>query len=181
MKNPNSSPKRRTAFNAVDAGILLVVAAIVLCTVYVVFFVDSFSLSLFKGQEEERTVEYTIVLSGVDTALLDEDDRLPIVKGETLYHVDASFALGKVTHVGDPTEHMAATSSTDAEGKLIYAAYPGKCDVTLTVETLAVLTELGTYAVDGKTLLVGESFTMATPYFTATAYCNAIREVSDHE
>jgi len=175
-----SNQKRRTVFNAVDAGILLVVLLLLLGTVYFIFFSDSFSADWSQSNGEERTVRYTLTLSGVDTDLLNENGHLPIVRGESLYHIERSFVLGRVETVGEMTDHMAATSQKDENGKLIYAVYPGKCDTVITVECTASYRD-GQYFIAGKTLRVGESFTMATSYFTAQAYCSAFEEVVIHE
>ena len=178
--NQKPKNKRRAGFNAVDAGILLIVLAVLLITVYFLFFVDSFTLDFLKEGGVTKTVRYTLTVSGIDNDLLNENGNLPIMKGDMLYHIDSSYTVGKVISVGDPTPHMAPTASVDQNGNLIYAAYPNKSDVTITVETTAILRD-GAYEIDGKTLLVGETFTMATPYFTATALCSEAWEVTADE
>ena len=172
--------KRRTAFNAVDAGILLILLAVLLVTVYFVFFADRIPFGDWTEQGERHTVTYTLELKAIDNDLLDESGGLPIVKGEILYHIDASFALGEVKTVNEASPYMAPTSYTDSKGELIYAEYPNKKNFTLTIEAEAIKAD-GSYVVDGKVLRIGETFTMATPYFTATAYCKDIQEVTADE
>lgn len=170
QKNEN-----RARFNAADAFILLVLLAVVLALVYFIFFADRVSLDSLHEDGKRCTVIYTLEIAAVDTDLLDGSGRLPIAKGEGLYHIDGSFSLGQVVTVSEGKPYMAPTSLTDSKGNLIYAEHPTQKTFTVTVRAEAVLVD-GVYQVEGKTLRVGDRFVMATPFFTATASCKAIEE-----
>ena len=170
----------RARFNAVDAGILLIVLAILLVSVYFIFFSDKIPFQSWNGDKDECTVIYTLEIRGVDHDLLDESGHLPIVKGESLYHIDDSYALGEIASIGSKTPYQAPTSFKDEKGNLMYVVHPDKSSFTVTVEATATLVD-GAYQVDGNVLRVGDTFTMATPYFTAEAYCKEIKEVTANE
>lgn len=172
MKN-KMKDRRRTAFNVVDAGILLVLLAVLLVSVYFVFFADRIPFGSQEGGNGTQKVIYTLEIRGVDNDLLGENKLLPIAKGEELYHVNGSYVLGKIKSVSEATPYMAATSTTDDAGELIYAPRPDKSNFVITVEAEATALD-GGYAIDGKVLRIGDTFTMATPFFTSAIYCKNI-------
>ena len=179
MKN-KSQKKQRAIFNAVDAGILLVLLAILLVSVYFLFFADHIVLGDWTQENGNHTVVYTLELKGVDNDLLTETGELPIVKGDALYHIDASFSLGRVISISAAAPCLMATSQTDSNGDLVYAPFPNHSSFTIEVETVAAMVD-GCYVVNGKTLRVGETFKMATPYFESSVYCKDVREVTGNE
>lgn len=179
MKN-KTKQRKHAPFNVVDAGILLLLLAVLLVFVYFVFFADHIPLGdPAEGSGEERVV-YTLEIRGIDNALLDSDLSLPILVGEEIYHVNSSYVVGKVLSVSTAMPYMAATSSVTADGELIYAQHPMKSSFLIEVETTASFVD-GSYMINGKILRIGERFNVATPYFTAEVYCKDIKEVASDE
>ncbi len=175
MKN-----RRRTPFNVVDAGILLLLLVVLLVSVFFVFFADRISFGPSAQGSDRKTVIYTLEIRGIDNDLLNENKSLPIAKGEEVYHIGDSYTLGKVRSVSEAMPYMAATSAVDAAGDLIYAPRPDKSSFLIEIEAEASFTD-GSYTIDGKILRIGDTFTMATPFFTAEAYCKDIEEVKGNE
>lgn len=179
MKNKTKN-RRRTSFNVVDAGILLLMLAVLLVSVYFVFFADRIPFGTSAQGNAEKTVIYTLEIRGIDNDLLTENKGLPIVIGEEVYHVDASYTIGKVRAVSEAMPYMAVTSSIDESGELVYAPRPDKSNFLIEIEAKASFMD-GGYVINGKNLRIGDTFTMATPFFTTAVYCKDIGEVSGNE
>ena len=179
MKNKTKN-RRRTSFNVVDAGILLLLFAVLLVSVYFVFFADRISLGTSAQGNGEKTVIYTLEIRGVDNDLLNDGKMLPVLIGEEAYHVDASYALGNVKTVSEALPHMAMTSAVDEAGEVVYAPRPDKSNFVLEIEAVASFMD-GSYVINGKVLRIGDTFTLATPFFASTVYCKNITEVNGNE
>ena len=179
MKN-RTKQRKHASFNAVDASILLLLFAVLLVFVYFVFFADHIPLGDSTVGSGEEKVVYTLEIRGIDNALLGADLALPMYVGEEIYHVNSSYAVGKVLSVSTAMPYMAATSSVSDDGELIYTQHPTKSCFLIEVETTASFVD-GSYMINGKILRIGEKFTATTPYFTAEVSCKDIREVASDE
>ena len=172
--------KQRVPFNMFDGCILLFLLTVLLAVLYGVFLIDQLPFGKVAEGSGKETVVYTLEISGVDRDLLDDASHLPVVKGDAVYNVTASFAIGKVLSISDAMPYIVPTTSVDENGRLLYAQHPEKSTFLIEVEALASFVD-GAYVIDGKIVRIGDTFTMVTPYFTASAYCKDIREVNGNE
>ena len=179
MKNKPQN-KQRTPFNVVDAGILLILLAVLLVSAYFVFFADRFFPANMMQENGEKKIVYMLEIRGIDNDLLNGENQLPVMIGEEVYHVDAAYVIGTLSAISEVLPHMTATSATDDNGDLKYASRPDKSNFILEIEANASFMD-GSYVVNGRVLRIGDTFTIATPYFMSSVYCKDIREVNDHE
>lgn len=164
------SPKRK--INPVDAVIGVV---FLLALVSVIYLIVSIGLSdqTASGSEAGVMIEYRLQIEDIavdrfnialdETTGTAECDFLKI--GDSLYNADGSAVIGKLTAV----QYEATTGSTgktDSEGNLIYAEYPGRVDLILTVRG-----ELSddSLTVGGESVRVGKQIDFHTSTYHAVA------------
>lgn len=182
--NDQQKSTRRGRFNVIDALILFLVIALVVVMVYMMFFSDYPFFDNLQNNSQNRVVRYTLEIAPVEDAFFTSDGTLPLLVGDTLYHLDGKYVLGEVVQIGERRPYRTSTGEylPDEEGvnTLQYAEYPGKSSVLIQVESQAVW-EGNAYLVNGKALYAGDTFAFNTPYFTGNCRCVSVEEVTENE
>ncbi len=148
-RKPNQKTSKRR-INAVDAVIAIVFLLSLAASVYL-----TLSLTLANGESEGSgaPVEYSLVVENVDAARYGitlseqtgsaECDFLKI--GDRLFIGEDAKAIGKLVSIRyEPA--TGSTGQTDDNGTLIYAEYPGRVNLILTVRA----------ELSGKSLQIGD-------------------------
>lgn len=171
--NHNSDHKSsKKKINPVDAVIaiifVLALVAAVYLTVTIAFDEDASSVDSSQTQ-----VEYRLCVANVDVErfgiTLDEQtgtakcDFLQI--GDLLYSADGSIQIGKLSSIQYEIT-TGSTGVTDSEGNLIYAEYPGRVNLILTVRGES---EMNSVSMGDQSIRVGGEISFHTPDYTATA------------
>lgn len=176
MSHKSDIKSKRRRINPVDAVIavifLLSLAAMIYLTVTLAFADDG------AADGSGTPVEYRLSIDNVDAerfgitlneqAGTAECDFLKI--GDTLYNEEGSTVIGKLTSI----QYEVATGSTeisDAEGNLIYAEYPGRINLILTVR--GELSE-DSLAVGDLEIRVGKPISFHTSQYCAEAEILAV-------
>ena len=171
----NVKSNRRGKLNIVDVLILLFIATIVMVVGYLMFFSDSNLLDGMSANNNTKTVAYTFEVAPVHEDLLLDKTKLPVEKGDVLYHSTKKFSLGEVVYVGDKKTYMILN---DEGTELVPSS--DKSSFILKVEAQAVYDD-GVYYVNDHIVRIGEEMAFTTPYFTGTCKCVAVEEVKDVE
>lgn len=160
------SPKR--SFGIADTAVLIgsvILAVALVYTALLLVFGGRDVFSLFgKDNGDEVTLSLSLRVSGIDTTVFSVepqgDDALCdfISVGDTFY-IDGE-GVGTVTHIGY-TDHMVETGLADAQGSLVYAAYPDYLDLIVTVETTGRESEKG-FTVSDHEIKVDTELTLST-------------------
>ncbi len=171
MSNKSNTRSSGRKINPVDAVIAIVFLLSVVATVYL-------TVSLvFSDQQNDggsgTPVEYRLSIENVDVerygitlneqAGTAECDFLKI--GDTIYSDDGADVIGKLVSI----QYESSTGSTgmsDGDGNLVYAEYPGKIDLILTVR--AELSD-DTLTVGELSLRIGKQISFHSASYFASA------------
>ncbi len=158
---------KKHKFNAIDAVILIVIAAVIGAAVF--FFVTG----EFGGASDTVTLEYVVEIRTI------RDDYVDNFKiGEQIIDSVARFNLGKIVAI--EVEPATFNGNDLTTGTLKVYEYPEHSDVTLTVVAEARLGENGRYIVgDGFDISVGTAVYMRLPNYTGVGYCTHFREMEE--
>ena len=156
--------KKKGAFNAVDALIILLVVGIA-----AVFIASRASVSDDSG--EKIKFEYTVALECVDKDFVDK-----ISAGEKVYDASTKSFLGTVSSV-EADELYSVYEYDSATGAIVSRTYPDKYTVKVTVSTKAQFAEISGYSVGDCRVAVGQKMSLRFPEYSASGYCVGMREV----
>lgn len=158
---------KKHKFNAIDAVILIVIAAVIGAAVFF------FATGEFGGASETVMLEYVVEVRSIRDDYVDN-----FAIGEEIIDSVARFNLGEIVAIDvTPTTFNGNDLTT---GTLKVYEYPEHSDVILTVVAEARLGENGRYIVgDGFDLSVGTAVYMRLPNYTGIGYCTHFREMED--
>lgn len=136
--NQISQHKSKKKINLVDAVIAAVFLVALIAAIYLtvtIAFADDASVTEHKMQ-----IEYRLCIENVEVERfgLLLDDQAGTVKcdflqiGDVLYSADGNTQMGKISSIQYETT-AGSTGVTDSEGNLIYADYPGRVNLILTI------------------------------------------------
>lgn len=136
--NQKTEHKSKKRINPVDAVIavvfLLALVSAIYLTVTIAFADDA------SATENKTQIEYRLCIENVEVERfgLQLDDQSGTAKcdflqiGDVLYSADGSTQMGKISSIQYEVT-TGSTGVTDSEGNLIYAEYPGRVNLILTV------------------------------------------------
>ena len=156
--------KKKGAFNAVDALIILLVVGIA-----AIFIVSRLSFNEAAG--EKIKLEYTVAIEGVDKDFVDK-----ISAGERVYDSSSKSLLGTVSSLENETPYSVYEYDTET-GEMVKRSYPDRYTVTVTVSAKAQFVEGVGYSVGGCRVAVGQKMSLRFPNYSASAYCIGMRVV----
>ena len=160
--------KKKGRFNLVDLLVVLIALAIVFA---VVFVMDPFSIGLFGAEKQEVTLEYTVRIDNVESALINK-----IQMGDEVIDASVKTSLGYVSAVEDDIPHT--EPYYDAEEDVVsMKEYPNRYDLVVTVTAEATFTDGEGYKIDGRRMAVGTQLYLMFPDYIGTGNCISIREL----
>ncbi len=174
-----NSKKRLNPVDAVIAVVFLLSLAAMVYFALNLAFTDNGS----KADGSGTPVEYRLTIENIDAErlgiVLDEEsgtaecDFLKI--GDLLYNPSGSATIGKLAAIRYEAA-VGSTGKSDGEGNLIYAEYPGRINLILTVR--AELPE-DTLSVGGMDIRIGKQMEFHTASYYATARIVAVETEVD--
>lgn len=156
--------KKKGAFNAVDALIILLVAGIA-----AIFIVSRASVSDDAG--EKIKFEYTVTLECVDKDFVGK-----VSAGEKVYDASTKTFLGTVSSVEADEQYSVYEYDTES-GSMVTRTYPDKYTLKVTVSTNARFVEGVGYRVGDCRVAVGQKMSLRFTDYSASGYCVGMREV----
>ncbi len=156
--------KRKLRFNAIDALIVLVIAAAVFVLLYVFIFSG-------RGTQTAAEVNYTTIQYVVELQNIDEHLEDAVKKGQLVEDAVERKKIGTVSGVqAVPFEKI----TFDYEnGRETTAAVDGKITLKITIEAQAVETDRA-FTVDGCEIRVGQQYSLILPDLYGYGYCTEI-------
>ncbi len=156
--------KRKLRFNAVDALIILVIAAAVFVLLYV--FVFSGRSTQASTEADHTTIRYVVELQNIDERLEEA-----VKKGQAVEDAVERKKLGTVSGVqAVPYEKI----TFDYEnGRETVASVEGKITLKITIEAQAVETDRA-FTVDGCEIRVGQQYSLILPDLYGYGYCTEL-------
>lgn len=186
MKEKNKKSPRKS-FGIADTAVLIgfvILATALVYTALLLVFGGRDVFSLFgKENGEEVTLSFSLRVSGIDTTVFSVepqgDDAVCdfITVGDTFY-IDGE-AVGKVTHIGF-TDHMVETGLADAQGSLVYAAYPDHLDLIVTVEALGRESD-NCFTVSDHEIKIGSELPLSTKKAEFCASVSAVEAIESSD
>lgn len=157
--------KRKLRFNAVDAILILIIAAVVFALLYIfVFSEDKHQTS----ETELKTIRYTVLVQNLDSHY---DDY--IHQGQTVTDAIEKKSIGTVT--GVQISPMYKTTFDYENGRETEARVEGKINAKITIEAKADETDRA-FSVSGCTIRVGEQYSLMLPDFYCVGFCIDIND-----
>lgn len=155
---------KKRKFNAVDAAILIVIAAIIGAAAFLLLRDKPETVS------EKTAIEYTVEFRKVHNELRDN-----ISEGDTVIDSVAKYNIGKVTRV--TSSDALYEGENMVTGQAVVSTWPGYADVRITVEAEATIGANGRYVISGGyDISVGTKVCVRTPNYNGVGYCTAIGE-----
>lgn len=156
--------KRKLRFNAIDALIILVIAAAVFVLLYVFVFSE-------RGTQTSAEVNYTTIHYVVELTNIDEHLEDAVKKGQAVEDAVERKKIGTVSGVqAIPYEKV----TFDYEnGRETAAAVEGKITLKISIEAQAVESDRA-FTVDGCEIRVGQQYSLILPDLYGYGYCTEI-------
>ncbi len=155
---------KKHKFNAIDAAIIIVIAAIIGAVV------------LFFTMKDTPTVSNTVNLEYVielRTVRSEFSDNFAV--GEGVVDSVAKYHLGEVIDVA--VEPATYNGNDYSAGALTLSEHPDHSNIKLTVIAPATIGGDGRYLLDGGyDISVGTTMHVRLPYYTGTGYCIQLTE-----
>ncbi len=156
--------KQKHRFNAVDALIILLIAAVLAAGLFI------WSKSRQGKSANTFDVEYVIELRTIRDEFADN-----IKVGTNIIDSAKKYQLGEVIAVN--TSPAQYTGTDLINGELVYNDYPEHSNVDLTVKTTASLDDDGMYIIDGGyRISVGTTIYIRTPDYVGVGYCTKFKK-----
>ena len=156
--------KRKLRFNAIDALIILVIAAAVFVLLYVFVFSG-------RGTQNAAEVNYTTINYVVEIQNLDEHLTEAVKKGQPVEDAVERKKIGTVSGV-QPVKYEKITFDSQ-NGVETAAAVEGKITLKITIEAQAVESDRA-FTVDGCEIRVGQQYSLILPDLYGFGYCTEI-------
>ncbi len=155
---------KKHRFNAVDAAIIIVIAAIIVAGVMF------FSMGGTETINETVKIEYVVEFRAIRNEFADN-----FAVGDGVVDSVAKYHLGEVI---DYSVGPAAYSGNDfSAGALVSSEYPEHSDVRLSVAAEATVGAGGRYVLDGGyDISVGTTMYIRLPNYTGVGYCTELSE-----
>ena len=156
--------RRKLRFNAIDALIILVIAAAVFVLLYV--FVFSGRGTQTTAETTYTTIEYVVELQNIDEHLADA-----VKHGQLVEDAVERKKIGTVSGV-QPVDYEKITIDYE-NGKETTAKVDGKITLKITIEAQAIETDRA-FTVDGCEIRVGQQYSLILPDLYGYGYCTEI-------
>ena len=169
-----SSSANKKRFNFVDVALILLIIGFIVTLVY---FFSPVSKVKKMGKTQEKSIEYTVEIIGVDKTFVEN-----IKEGDTVIDSVSKTSIGTVKSV-DPikyTEYKAIedTGADATENKqqkpLTEVDFDNKYNLQITVSVNANYLEGEGFSVNSTRIAVGEKLFVKFPNFTGEGYCIGI-------
>lgn len=155
--------KRKLRFNAVDALIILVIAAVVFVLLYVF---------VFSGRGTQAAeVNYTTIQYVVEIQNIDEQLEDIVKKGQLVEDAVERKKLGTVSGT-QPVPFEKITFDYE-NGRETTSVVDGKITLKITIEAQAIETDRA-FTVDGCEIRVGQQYSLILPDLYGYGYCTEI-------
>ncbi len=152
--------KRKLKFNAVDALIILLIAAVVFVLLYI------FVLS--ENKDDSTAVNYKTIQYVVEVSNIEERFAESVKEGQAVQDAVERKNIGTVVGV-QPVEYR--KSGFDYENNVeIVSSVENKITLKITIEAQAVDTERA-FIVDGCEIRVGQRYSLMLPDMYAVGFC----------
>ena len=169
-----SSAANKKRFNFVDVALILLIIGF---TVTLVYFFSPVSRVKKLGKTQEKNIEYTIEIIGVDKTFVEN-----IKEGDTVIDSVSKTSIGNVKSIDTIkyTEYKATNNNdTDAtENKqqkpLTTVDFNDMYNLQITVSVTANYVEGEGFSVDSTRVAVGEKLFVKFPDFAGEGYCIGI-------
>jgi len=156
--------KRKLRFNAIDALIILVIAAAVFVLLYVFVFSG-------RGTQTAAEVNYTTIQYVVELQNIDEHLEDAVKKGQLVEDAVERKKIGTVSGVqAIPYEKVTFDYES---GRETVASVEGKITLKISIEAQAVETDRA-FTVDGCEIRVGQQYSLILPDLYGYGYCTEI-------
>ncbi len=156
--------KRKLRFNAIDALIILVIAAAVFVLLYVFVFSG-------RGTQTSAEVNYTTIQYVVELQEIDEHLEDAVKKGQMVEDAVERKKIGTVSGVqAIPYEKVTFDYENGWE---TVASVEGKLTLKITIEAQAVESDRA-FTVDGCEIRVGQQYSLILPDLYGFGYCTEI-------
>ena len=156
--------KRKLRFNAIDALIILVIAAAVFVLLYVFVFSG-------RGTQTASEVTSTTIRYVVELQNMDEHLRNVVKKDQPVEDAVERKKIGKVVGV-QPVDFEKITFDY-VNGRETTSKVEGKVTLKITIEAQAVETDRA-FTVDGCQIRVGQQYSLILPDLYGYGYCTEI-------
>ena len=164
----NKSVKKRSKkgrFNLIDFLLIVIILALIAGIVYV--FIPSSLVSRVTA-DETYEIQYTLELTGVDEAYIDN-----ILENDIVIDSVSKSNLGTVAAVDYSIQYTElAYNENESVGVLTPVA--GKYNVIVTVNATAQYEQGKGYSVNGTRIAVGEKINARFPNYVCECYCISI-------
>lgn len=158
--------KKKNRFNIIDAIVILLIAALVFGIVY---FIMMETGALPGTSANEKTVVYTVRISGVDEPYLDS-----LASGGEAINSSTFAALGTITEVKSQKAVSNSTLAVKTEDGKSYSLkqteYEDKYDIYITLAATATVDERGIAYVGSQRITVGSCVYFRCGNFAAVTY-----------
>lgn len=156
--------KRKLRFNAIDALIILVIAAAVFILLYV--FVFSGRGTQTAAEVTTTTIRYVVELQNMDEHLQDA-----VKKGQLVEDAVERKKIGTVSGIqAVPFEKI---TFDYVNGRETTSSVEGKVTLKITIEAQAVETDRA-FTVDGCEIRVGQPYSLILPDLYGYGYCTEL-------
>ena len=156
--------KRKLRFNAIDALIILVIAAAVFALLYIFVFSG-------RGTQTAAEVNYTTIRYVVELQNIDEHLEDAVKKGQPVQDAVERKKIGTVSGVqAVPFEKVTFDYQNGTETS---SAVEGMITLKITIEAQAVETDRA-FTVDGCEIRVGQQYSLILPDLYGYGYCTEI-------
>ena len=161
----NSAPnKKKLYFNFID---VILIVAVLASVAALVFFLRERRIVTVDGG---RTAE---IVYKIEVTAMREEFRNLVAVGDMVVDPVTANTVGEVTDVSYVPYVYVGTDRTT--GLQITTPYPGKITMTVTIKTMATVTDTG-YEVGGRGLVLGETISFRVPDFAGSGTCVAIEK-----
>lgn len=157
--------KRKLRFNAVDAVLILVLAAVIFAVLYIFVFSEDKNQTVDTG---EKNIRYTVLVQNLDEFY---DDY--ISQGQPVTDAIERKSIGTVT--GVQVSPMYKTTFDYESGRETESLVEGKINVKITIEAKAQETDRA-FTVGGCTIRVGKQYSLMLPDIYCVGYCIDIND-----
>ncbi len=172
-ETPNTPKKKKKngRFNLIDLLLVLVVLALIAALLYVF---APFSAVKNLLSSEDKTIEYTVELLGVD-----KDDIGKIMENNVVVDAISKSQLGTV-RVADYNYQYTVLQYVQKDDKAegVLAEHPDKCNVLITISATAEYAQGEGYVVNQCRIAVGEKMQLIFPNYMGEGYCIDLNVVS---
>ena len=169
-----SSAANKKRFNFVDVALILLIIGFILTLVYLF---SPISMVKKYGKIQEKNIEYTIEIIGVDKTFVEN-----IKEGDTVIDSVSKANIGTVKSIDTIkyTEYKAVvddetdTSENKQQRPLTTVDFNDTYNLHITVNVNANYIDGEGFSVDSTRIAVGEKFFVKFPNFTGEGYCIGI-------